>query len=99
MHYHDCSEYSNLSVYEQSVHEFSLVRDAQINTCFFFQFTSRLYELLPLSNRSLFPSASNGKLIFVLRVFALRAVLEGRIKLLNRGITVLVFVTPRKEEI
>jgi hypothetical protein len=26
--------YSNFSVYEQSVYEFSLVRDAQINTCF-----------------------------------------------------------------
>jgi hypothetical protein len=49
----------------------------------------RLYELLPHANRSLFPSGSNGKLIFVLRVFALRAVLEERIKLVNRGITVL----------
>jgi hypothetical protein len=27
-------EYSNPSVYEQSVYEFSLIRDAQINTCF-----------------------------------------------------------------
>jgi hypothetical protein len=44
--------------------------------------------LLPLANRSLFRSGSNEKLIFVLRVFALRAVLEERIKLVNRGITV-----------
>jgi hypothetical protein len=36
-----------------------------------FQFTSQF------SNRSLFPSGSNGKLIFVLRVFALRAVFGG----------------------
>jgi hypothetical protein len=28
--------YSNPSVDEQSVYEFSLIRDAQINTCFFF---------------------------------------------------------------
>jgi hypothetical protein len=51
----------------------------------------RLYELLPFANRSLFPTpllGSNGKLIFVLRVFALRAVLEKRIKLVNRGTTV-----------
>jgi hypothetical protein len=55
-----------------------------------FQFTSkfRKYELLPLANRSLFPSGSNGKLIFVLRVFALRAVFEERIKLVHWGITV-----------
>jgi hypothetical protein len=50
------------------------------------------YELLPLANRSLFPAGSNGKLIFVLRVFALRAVLEERIKLINRGITVFYFL-------
>jgi hypothetical protein len=36
----------------------------------------------------LFPSGSNGKLIFVLQVFALRAVLGERMKLVNRGITV-----------
>jgi hypothetical protein len=47
-----------------------------------------MYELLPLANRLLFPLGSNGKLIFVLRVFDLRAVLEERIKLVNRGITV-----------
>jgi hypothetical protein len=52
-----------------------------------FQFTSQ-YELLPLANRSLFPSGSNGILIFVLRVFVSRAVSEERIKLVNRGITV-----------
>jgi hypothetical protein len=46
------------------------------------------YELLPLANRSLFPSGSNGKLIFALRVFALRAILDKRIKLVNRGINV-----------
>jgi hypothetical protein len=34
------------------------------------------------------PSGSNGKSIFVLRVFALRAVFEEPIKLVNRGITV-----------
>jgi hypothetical protein len=28
------NKYSNASVYEQSVYEFSLIRDAQINTCF-----------------------------------------------------------------
>jgi hypothetical protein len=80
-------KYSNPSVYEQSVHEFSLIRDAQINTCFSI-YEPIFYELLPLANRSLFPSGSNGKFIFVLRVFALRAVLEERIKLVNREITV-----------
>jgi hypothetical protein len=83
--------YSNPSVYEQSVYEFLLIRDAQINIYLFFSSRAnfRIYdELLPLANRSLFPSGSNGKLIFVLRVFALRAVLEERIKLVNRGITV-----------
>jgi hypothetical protein len=83
-------KYGNPSVYEQSVYEFSLIRYAQINTFFFnLRANFRLYELLPLANRSLLPSGSNGKLIFVLRVFAVRAVLEERIKLVNRGITVL----------
>jgi hypothetical protein len=85
--------YSNPSVYEQSVYEFSHIRDAQINTYFFnLRANFREYELHPLANRSLFgsnPSGSNGKLILVLWVFALRAVLEERIKLVNRGITVL----------
>jgi hypothetical protein len=53
-----------------------------------FHFTSQfsLFELLPLANRSLFQrifSGSNGELILVLRVFAKRAVLEERIKLVN----------------
>jgi hypothetical protein len=52
-----------------------------------------MHKLIPVY-RSLFPSGSNGKLIFVLRVFALRAVLEKRIKHLNRGIPVFYFVTP-----
>jgi hypothetical protein len=84
--------YRNPSVYEKSVYEFSLIRDAQINTCFFFnlQANFRLYELLPLANRPLFPSGSNRKLIFVLRVSALRAVSEERIKLENRWIIVLI---------
>jgi hypothetical protein len=61
------------------------------------RFTSfRLYELLPLANRSLFPAPllENGKSIFVLRIFALRAVLEERIKLVNRGITVFLRTIP-----
>jgi hypothetical protein len=37
-------------------------------------------------------SGSNGELIFVLRVFALRGVLEERIKLVIRGIPVLPYV-------
>jgi hypothetical protein len=55
-----------------------------------FQFTSQfsLFELLPLANRSLFASGSNGKLIFVLR-----AVFEDRNKLINRGITVLAMLS------
>jgi hypothetical protein len=71
-------KYSNPSVYEQSVYLFFSLRA-----------NFRLCELLPLANRSLFPSGSNGKLIFVLRIFALRAVLEDRIKIVNRMITVL----------
>jgi hypothetical protein len=38
----------------------------------------------------------NGKLIFVLRVFALRAVLEEQIKLKNQGISVQVKLTKNK---
>jgi hypothetical protein len=77
-------EYSNPSVYEQSFYEFSLTRDAQINICFsIYEPIFAKYELLPLANRSLFPAVSNGKFIFVLRVFALRAVLVERIKLVN----------------
>jgi hypothetical protein len=41
------TEYSNPSVYEQSVYEFSLIRDSQINTFFNLQANFRLYELLP----------------------------------------------------
>jgi hypothetical protein len=51
-----------------------------------------LYEVLPLANRSLFPSESNGKLIFVFQLFALRAVLEEQIKLVNRGINVFIYL-------
>jgi hypothetical protein len=85
-------KYSNPSVYEQSVYEFSLIRDAHINTCFsicepFFACMSSFLSQADRCSRSLF-SGSNGKLIFVLRVFALRAVLEDRIKLVNRGIPV-----------
>jgi hypothetical protein len=73
-----------------SVYEFPLIRDAQINTCF------SIYEPI-LANTSSFLSqtdrcfrrlfsGSNGKLIFVLRVFALREVWDDRLKLANRGI-------------
>jgi hypothetical protein len=69
-------KYRNPSVYEQSVYEFSLVRDSQINTFFFnLRANFRVYELLPLANRSLFPAQTLEKLIFVLRVFALREIL------------------------
>jgi hypothetical protein len=47
-----------------------------------FQFTSQFSLIRAPSSRK--PSVSNGKLILVLRVFALRAVLEERIKLVNR---------------
>jgi hypothetical protein len=79
--------YSNSSVYEQSVCEFSLTRDAQINTCFPI-YKPIFTEFLPLANRSLIPSGSIGKFTFVLWVFALWSVLEEQIKLVNRGITV-----------
>jgi hypothetical protein len=56
-------QYRNPSVFEQLVHAFSLIRDAQINTCFsiyepIFAYT----KLLPLANRSLFPTPLLGKL-------------------------------------
>jgi hypothetical protein len=85
--------HSNPSIYEQSVYEFSIIWDAQINTCFsicepilvymssFLLQTNHFYRLLF--------SGSNGKLIFVLWVFALLAVLDERIKLVNWRITVL----------
>jgi hypothetical protein len=67
---------------------FHLYKIYKLVPVFNLQANFRLYELLPLANRSLFPAGSNGRLIFVLRVFVLRAVGEGRIKLVNRGITV-----------
>jgi ABC-type phosphate/phosphonate transport system permease subunit len=91
--WHNKNIYSNPSVYKQSVYEFSLIRDAQIYTCFSIYepiFTCMSSFLLQTDHCSqcLF-SGNNGKLIFVLQVFALRAVWEERIKLLNRGIPVL----------
>jgi hypothetical protein len=70
----------------------SLIRDAQINACFsiyepIFAYMSSFLSQTDFCSRRLF-SGSNGKLIFVLRVFALRAVLEDLIKLVNRGIPV-----------
>jgi hypothetical protein len=55
-----------------------------------FQFTSQFSLIRAPSSRKpiVVPGASFRKLIFVLRVFALRAVLEKRIKFVNRGITV-----------
>jgi hypothetical protein len=83
-------QYRNTSVYEQPVSEFSLIRDAHINTC------SSVYEPIFAYTSSFLSqtdrcslSGSNGKLIFVSRVFALRAVLDERIKLVNRGVPVL----------
>jgi hypothetical protein len=89
-----CSgKYSNYSVHEQSVYEFSLLRDAQINTRFsiyeqIFAYTSSFLSQTDRCSRRLF-SGGNWKLIFVLRVLTLRSVLEERIKLVNRGITVI----------
>jgi hypothetical protein len=60
-----------------------------------FQFLSQ-FSLIraPLSHKPIVvPGTSSRKLIFVLRVLALRAVLEERIKLINRGITVLLIYT------
>jgi hypothetical protein len=76
---HTSNQFTNFPLYEMH----------KLIPFFNFRANFRSYELLPLANRSLFPSGSNGKLIFVLLVFALRAVLEERIKLVNRGITVL----------
>jgi hypothetical protein len=42
-------EYSNPSVYEQSVYEFSLIRDAQINMCFSIYEPIFAYTSSPLS--------------------------------------------------
>jgi hypothetical protein len=77
------SDVQDPSVHEQAVYEFSLIRDAQINTFFFSIYepilahTSSFLSHTDRCSRRLF-SGSNGKLIFVLRVFALRAVLEER---------------------
>jgi hypothetical protein len=90
------SIYNNPSVYEQSVFEFPLIRDTQINTCFsiyesVFVYTSSFLSQTDRCPRRFF-SGSNGKLVFVLRVFALRAVLEEIIKLVNGGITVFYYM-------
>jgi hypothetical protein len=66
---------------------FRLYKKHKLITVFNLRADFRSYELLPLANRSVFPSGSNEKLILILRVFALRAVLEEQIKLVNRGIT------------
>jgi hypothetical protein len=80
-------KYSNPSVYEQLVYEFSLVWDAQINAWFF-----NLQAIRAPSSRKLIVIPDvNGKLIFVLQVFASQAVLEERIKLINQGITIVIF--------
>jgi hypothetical protein len=80
--------YSKPSENEQSVYEFSLVWDAQINTCF--SICEPIFTFWASSSHKLIVvlGASSRKLIFVLRVFALRAVLEERIKLVHQGITV-----------
>jgi hypothetical protein len=54
-----------------------------------FQFTRQFSQIWAPSSRKpiVVPGASSQKLIFVLRVFALRAVLEEQIKLVNQGIT------------
>jgi hypothetical protein len=56
-----------------------------------FRFTSKFSLIRAPSSRKpiVVPGASSRKLIFVLRVFAWRAVLEERIKLVNRGIATL----------
>jgi hypothetical protein len=56
-----------------------------------FAYTSSFLSQTDRCSRRLF-SGSNGKIIFVLRVFALRAVLEDRMKLVNRGIPVYMLV-------
>jgi hypothetical protein len=55
-----------------------------------FQFTSQFSLIRAASSRkpTVVSGASSRKLIFILRIFDLRAVLEERIKLVNRGITV-----------
>jgi hypothetical protein len=88
--------YSNPSVSEQEVYAFSLIRDAQTNNWFsiyelIFSYTSSFLSQTDRCPRRLF-SGSYGKLVFVLRVFALRAALVERFKLVNRGITVFVFM-------
>jgi hypothetical protein len=70
------------------------MQDVQINTCFsiyepVFAYMGSFFLQTDCCSWHLF-SGSNGKLILVLRVFAKWAVLEEWIKLVNRGITVLI---------
>jgi hypothetical protein len=88
--------YSNLSVYE-----FLQIRDAQINTCFsiykpIFAYTSSFLLQTDHCSQHLF-SGSNGKLISILQVFALQAVLEEWIKLINWRIPVLALFSSQEE--
>jgi hypothetical protein len=55
-----------------------------------FQFTSQFSLIRAPSSRKpiVVTSASCRKLIFILQVFALQAILEEQIKLINQGITV-----------
>jgi hypothetical protein len=55
--------YSNPSVYEQTVYEFLLIRDAQINTCFSIYGPDRLRgppSLLSNGYRGFFPPGGGG---------------------------------------
>jgi hypothetical protein len=57
-----------------------------------FAYTSSFLSQTDHCSRHLF-LGSNGKLIFVLRIFALRTFVEDRIKLVNRGMAVFDYST------
>jgi hypothetical protein len=85
-------KYRNPSVYKQLIYEFFIIWDAQINTRFsiykpIFAYMSSFLSQTNRCSRHLF-EGSNGKLVFALRIFALRVVLEEQIKLINQGFPV-----------
>jgi hypothetical protein len=74
------------SVYEQSVYDFSRIRDAQINTCF------SIYEPIFAYTSFFLSQTDRCSRREVMGNLRLRVVLEERLQLENRGITVFTFL-------
>jgi hypothetical protein len=84
-----CSKYRAHSTMSNRFTSFHLYEMHKLITVFQFMSQFSLIQAPSSSKPIVVPCASSRKLIFVLRVFASRAVLEEWIKVVNRGITVI----------